>query len=293
MTNDQHIPAAQYLRMSTEHQRYSLDNQFEGIQRYAESHGFEVVHTYSDGAKSGVALKRRTGLRQLLQDVICGSPSYRAILVYDVSRWGRFQDTDESAHYEFVCKSAGVPVHYCAESFANDGSLSSLIMKALKRTMAGEYSRELGTKVLAGQQRLAALGFKQGGTPGYALGRMLISADGQANKYYWLESVKASRPIELSSFRVQPKKYRSFGIFTRCCCLKICRSTLSPRSSTEEVLAIIDSHDGLTTQSLRFYRTRSTPDFMSTAAPPVGFTQLRSDAQDQNGFSPQRHSSLS
>ena len=182
MTNDQHIPAAQYLRMSTEHQRYSLDNQFEGIQRYAESHGFKVVHTYSDGAKSGVALKRRTGLRQLLQDVICGSPAYRAILVYDVSRWGRFQDTDESAHYEFVCKSAGVPVHYCAESFANDGSLSSLIMKALKRTMAGEYSRELGTKVLAGQQRLAGLGFKQGGTPGYALGRMLISADGQAKQ---------------------------------------------------------------------------------------------------------------
>ena len=32
--------------------------------------------------------------------------------------------------------------------FANDGSLSSLIMKALKRTMAGEYSRELGVKVL-------------------------------------------------------------------------------------------------------------------------------------------------
>jgi hypothetical protein len=31
------------------------------------------------------------------------------------SRWGRFQDADESAHYEFLCKSAGIPVHYCAE----------------------------------------------------------------------------------------------------------------------------------------------------------------------------------
>jgi DNA invertase Pin-like site-specific DNA recombinase len=172
------VPAAQYLRMSTEHQQYSLENQSAAIQKYAESHGFNVVVTYSDAAKSGLVLKRRTGLRQLLQDVPAGSVPYRAILVYDVSRWGRFQDTDESAHYEFLCKSAGVPVHYCAETFANDGTLPNLIMKALKRTMAGEYSRELGVKVLAGQKRLAGLGFKQGGMPGYGLRRMLVSATG-------------------------------------------------------------------------------------------------------------------
>jgi len=140
------VPAAQYLRMATEHQQYSLENQSTAIQKYADAHGFEIVRTYSDVAKSGVALKRRAGLRQLLQDVVSGNTGFRAILVYDVSRWGRFQDTDESAHYEFVCKSAGVPVHYCAETFANDGSLPSLIMKALKRTMAGELvARHLKT----------------------------------------------------------------------------------------------------------------------------------------------------
>lgn len=171
------IPAAQYLRMSTEHQQYSLANQSAAIQKYAESLGFEVVRTYSDAAKSGLVLRRRPGLRQLLQDVVAGTANYRVILVYDVSRWGRFQDTDESAHYEFVCKSSGVPVHFCAETFANDGSLPSLIMKALKRTMAGEYSRELGVKVLAGQRRLARLGFKQGGRPGYGLRRLLVSPD--------------------------------------------------------------------------------------------------------------------
>ena len=173
------VPAAQYLRMSTEHQQYSLDNQATAIKNYATRYGFKIVQTYSDAAKSGVALKRRAGLRQLLQDAVAGKAAYRAILVYDVSRWGRFQDTDESAHYEFVCKSAGVPVHYCAETFTNDCSLPSLIMKALKRTMAGEYSRELGVKVLAGQQRLARLGFKQGGMPGYGLRRLLVSSDGQ------------------------------------------------------------------------------------------------------------------
>jgi len=178
MATNQLIPVAQYLRMSTEHQQYSLDNQSMDIQEYAESHSFEVVRTYSDTAKSGLVLKRRTGLQQLLQDVVGGNSGYRAILVYDVSRWGRFQDTDESAHYEFLCKSAGVPVHYCAETFANDGTLPSLIMKALKRTMAGEYSRDLGVRTFAGQKRLTLLGFKAGGIPGYGLRRMLVSSSG-------------------------------------------------------------------------------------------------------------------
>jgi DNA invertase Pin-like site-specific DNA recombinase len=172
------VPAALYLRMSTEHQQYSLENQSMAIRKYADSRGFEVIQTYSDAARSGLVLNRRVGLRQLLQDVVAGNAPYRVILVYDVSRWGRFQDTDESAHYEFLCKSAGIPVHYCAETFTNDGSLPSLIMKALKRTMAGEYSRELGVKVLAGQKRLACLGFKQGGVPGFGLRRMLVSAAG-------------------------------------------------------------------------------------------------------------------
>jgi DNA invertase Pin-like site-specific DNA recombinase len=182
MTNIQSIPAAQYLRMSTEHQQYSLDNQSNAIQRYAEPNRLDVVRTYHDAAKSGVVLRHRAGLRQLLEDVVGGAPGYQAILVYDVSRWGRFQDMDESAHYEFLCKSAGVPVHYCAETFANDGTLPSLIMKALKRTMAGEYSRELGVKVLAGQKRLAGLGFKQGGLPGYGLRRMLVSPSGNGKQ---------------------------------------------------------------------------------------------------------------
>jgi DNA invertase Pin-like site-specific DNA recombinase len=179
MPADPFIPAAQYVRMSTEHQQYSLHNQQIAIQAYASEHGFSIVRTYTDGAKSGVVLKYREGLRQLLQDVMNGNCGYRAILVYDISRWGRFQDADEAAHYEFLCKSTGVPIHYCAEIFVNDGALPNMLMKALKRTMAGEYSRELGVKVLAGLRRLAQLGFKQGGCPGYGLRRMLVSAAGE------------------------------------------------------------------------------------------------------------------
>jgi DNA invertase Pin-like site-specific DNA recombinase len=165
--------------MSTEDQQYSIANQEAAIQAYAKSHGYFVVLTYADAGKSGIAIKHRKELRRLLSDVMSGSAQYKAILVYDVSRWGRFQDVDEAAHYEFLCKSAGVPVRYCAEQFENDGSLHSSMMKALKRTMAAEYSRELGIKVSAGQRRLALLGFRVVGKAGYGLRRMMVSPDGR------------------------------------------------------------------------------------------------------------------
>lgn len=175
---DMLVPAAQYLRMSTDRQEYSIDNQTDAIQQYASIHGFHVIRTYSDAGRSGVSLRRRNGLKQLLADVVGGQVPFRVILVYDVSRWGRFQDLDEAAHYEYLCKSAGVPVHYCGESFKNDQSLSDLIMKALKRTMACEYSRELGNKVQAGLRRIASLGYKAGGSALYGLRRQLLNSDG-------------------------------------------------------------------------------------------------------------------
>jgi DNA invertase Pin-like site-specific DNA recombinase len=100
-------------------------------------------------------------------------------LVYDISRWGRFQDADESAYYEYICKRAGISVEYCAEQFENDGSPVSTIVKGVKRAMAGEYSRELSQKVFAGQCRLIELGYRQGGPPGFGLRRMLIDETGR------------------------------------------------------------------------------------------------------------------
>jgi DNA invertase Pin-like site-specific DNA recombinase len=138
----------------------------------------EIIRTYSDAGKSGLNLAGRSGLQELLRDVETGQARFEVILVYDVSRWGRFQDADESAYYEYICKRANVKIHYCAEQFENDGSLSSSLIKTMKRTMAGEYSRELSVKVFAGQCRLIELGFRQGGNAGYGLRRQLIDRDG-------------------------------------------------------------------------------------------------------------------
>lgn len=176
------IPAAQYLRMSTQHQHYSFESQTETIEAYARCHGFYIARTYSDAGRSGLRFKDRPELMRLLTDVTSGEATFKAVLVYDVSRWGRFQDCDEAAHYEFLCRSAEVPVHYCAETFLNDNTLTSSMLKALKRTMAAEYSREMGRRVFVGQKRGAELGLRQGGTPGYGLRRLMICPQGQPKR---------------------------------------------------------------------------------------------------------------
>jgi DNA invertase Pin-like site-specific DNA recombinase len=174
------IRAAQYVRMSTEHQKYSTENQADVIATYAVQRGFEIVRTYEDSGKSGLRIDGRRSLQQLIADVSGGVADFAAILVYDVSRWGRFQDADEPAHYEFLCRGAGIEIHYCAEQFENDGSIGATLIKSLKRAMAGEYSRELSVKVFNGQCRLIGLGFRQGGPAGYGLRRQLVDERGIA-----------------------------------------------------------------------------------------------------------------
>jgi len=87
--------------MSTEHQQYSTENQADKIREYASRRHIEIIRTYTDAGKSGLRIDGREALQQLLRDVESDERDFEMILVYDVSRWGRFQDADESAYYEY------------------------------------------------------------------------------------------------------------------------------------------------------------------------------------------------
>jgi DNA invertase Pin-like site-specific DNA recombinase len=182
MDHDKSAPplfqAAQYLRMSTENQCYSLSGQAEAIATYARTRGLAVVKTYTDAGKSGLSLKGREGLRQLLADVAAGTQEFSDILVLDVSRWGRFQDPDEAGHYEYLCRVAGYRVHYCAEEFGQEDSIAGSIIKHVKRIMAGEYVRELSARIKFAKRRRARLGHRVGACVGYGLRRQATHQSG-------------------------------------------------------------------------------------------------------------------
>jgi DNA invertase Pin-like site-specific DNA recombinase len=173
------ICVAEYIRMSTERQAYSIESQQIAIATYAAAHKIKIVRSYIDPGKSGLRIEHRHALRQLIDDVQNGRMNFGAILVYDVSRWGRFQDIDESAYYEFICKRAGVPILYCAEQFENNNSSVAQLIKGLKRVMAGEFSRELSVKVFDAQKRVIERGRHRGGNPAYGLRRLQVDEQGR------------------------------------------------------------------------------------------------------------------
>ena len=170
-------PAAQYIRMSTDKQDLSPAIQQEAIQSYAEANDLEIVARYKDEGRSGLNLANRPGLKQLLDDVVNG-PNFQVVLVFDVSRWGRFQNPDASAYYDYQCGLHGVQVIYVAETFGAELSPMSALVKSMKRVMAAEYSRDLAWKCRAGQQRVLTMGFEMGQLPCIGYRRHSISADG-------------------------------------------------------------------------------------------------------------------
>jgi DNA invertase Pin-like site-specific DNA recombinase len=189
--------AVQYVRMSTDLQRDSPANQKEVLAQYAARNDIRIARTYEDYGKSGLSMRNRPALARLLHDVLDENRIFSILLVYDISRWGRFQDVDESAHYEYICRRAGVRVIYCTEPFENDNSASSNILKTLKRAMAGEYSRELSSKVFLGQCRGTRDGFRQGAAAGYALQRVLVDCDGNVKGLFATANGRTFKAIML------------------------------------------------------------------------------------------------
>lgn len=172
------IRAVMYVRMSTESQDYSTDHQRARIREYAVTRNIEIIREYVDDGKSGLDIRRRSALLALMRDVQSAEPDFNQILVFDISRWGRFQDIDEAAYHEHTCRRAGIEVIYCGERFADDAGPYAALLKSMKRVMAAEYSRDLSEKVFAAQARFIAMGFKQGGHAGYGLRRLALKACG-------------------------------------------------------------------------------------------------------------------
>lgn len=176
--SDSHIHrrrrAAAYVRMSTDHQELSIGLQMTAIQAYADAQDMELVAVYEDAAKSGLEIKNRAGMKRLLRDVMEEPRTFDVVLVYDVSRWGRFQDIDAAAYYEYTCRMHGAAVIYVKEMFGTAHDPMTALLKTLKRAMAAEYARELGVKCRDGQDRAIQLGFQVGPLPLIGLTRVAV-----------------------------------------------------------------------------------------------------------------------
>lgn len=170
---------AYYRHSAEDKQENSVPIQREHIQKFAQEHHIEVIHEEADEGETGL-LASRPGFTRIFDDWILRpqAPAFDFVLVYDVSRWGRFQDQDEAAYYEFLCRKQGKRVIYVAHGFPNtEHQLIAHLQTSIERYMAAEYSRQLSDKVFRGCVKVSQAGYSAGGTACYGMGRLLLDVE--------------------------------------------------------------------------------------------------------------------
>lgn len=169
--------AAGYYRHSAEDkQENSVPIQREHAQKFASENSIQIIHEEKDEGKSGLSAAR-PGFERLFQNWVLNpeAPHLDYILVYDVTRWGRFQDPDEAAYWEMQCKKRGIHVIYVSRGFPKEEErLLSSLETSIGRYMAAEYSRQLSNKVFHGSIKVAEQGYSAGGKAPYGLTRILL-----------------------------------------------------------------------------------------------------------------------
>ena len=172
-----HLKGAMYIRMSTELQVESPENQERAIRTYAAQYGIEIVKTYVDPGVSGIT-ERREEFQALIDDVEQGRNVYTIVLYLDASRWGRFLDSREAEYHRMRLERKNVVCQSCEKPLTLTNNIADRIMTLFQDESASDYCRQLSQKVWAGQCNLVAKGFRQGGVAGFGLRRMLLDETG-------------------------------------------------------------------------------------------------------------------
>jgi DNA invertase Pin-like site-specific DNA recombinase len=169
--------AVSYYRHSAEDkQENSVLIQREKAEQFARQYQIDIIHEEADEGKSGLNANR-PGFDKLINHYVLSpeAPDFNYILVYDVSRWGRFQDPDEAAYYEMLCKKRGKKVIYISRGFPREEErLLTTLQTPIERYMAAEYSRQLSEKVFNGCVKVSQQGYSAGGTAPYGMVRLLL-----------------------------------------------------------------------------------------------------------------------
>ncbi len=169
------LRAVAYYRHSAEiGQENSVEIQQDNVVAFAKKHEIEIIHEFPDRGKSGLNAEGRPAFNEMMEWVRTRD-DFEIVLVLDVSRWGRFQDTDLSAHYESLCTQHHKQVVYTSIGFGRDEDrLINQLRKSIDRYQSAEYSRTLSKKVFEGAAKVARQGYRPGGAPPYAFHRMML-----------------------------------------------------------------------------------------------------------------------
>jgi len=190
--------AVAYCRVSTDKQEQSIPNQKAVVQRYAKENGYEIIKYFIDDAISGTDTKARKAFLDMISEGTGRNCPFSVILCLDCSRWSR-GEPDEAAFWEWSLKKRGIKVLFVAEPMANDGSIGDKLIKAIKRAMAEEFSKEQAKKTIRGSITYTKLGYSVGGCPPYGYDRLLVDKNGKP--------IKVLKPGQRKSEKTEHVRY--------------------------------------------------------------------------------------
>ena len=166
---------AYYRHSAQDRQENSVEIQQDQVRQFAQEHDIEIVREFADRGKSGLSAEGRDAFNEMIAEYVQGGrEAFDYVLVLDVSRWGRYQDTDLSAYFTGLCANHGKQVVFTTIGFGEKNDLLHGLHLSIERYRAASYSRELSTKVFKGCAKIASQGFRAGGTPPYGFHRLLL-----------------------------------------------------------------------------------------------------------------------
>lgn len=134
----------------------SIEGQVADCTSFATANNLVVVGVYADKHVSGTSIEGRTEFLRMMDDAKKGL--FQNVIVWKVDRFGR--DRRDIAIYKHQLKSAGVTLHYAAESIPEGPE--GILLESLMEGLAEYYSADLRQKVERGMKE----SLKKGQYPG-------------------------------------------------------------------------------------------------------------------------------
>ncbi|UCB56734.1 MAG: recombinase family protein [Candidatus Omnitrophota bacterium] len=163
--------AIAYLRKSTDLQEASLEQQREKILLFAEEHSIKVIEFFAEEA-CGENVEGRPQFRRMI-DCCKGQDNFQYVFVYDISRWGRFENPKEAVYWEVEIEKAGKKLVFVSEGFKED-NIGTSITNFVKSAEASEYLKNIRRQTTRGMIYNAKQGFWMGGRPPYGYDRAIV-----------------------------------------------------------------------------------------------------------------------
>ena len=179
-----------YTRCSKETQDLSLAEQDAGIGAVRQAAGLsDVLAKCEDDARRGHD-ESRPGLRAVLSYVkahpnpVRNNSDFIPILVYDLARFGRFDDPKKIFAYFVEVERYGYEFYSVTENIRSRGNIADFVQAIVKSEQAYDYSVTLSRYGLRTGCSLAEKGWWPGGAAPYGFDRMTYGPDGKPKYRY-------------------------------------------------------------------------------------------------------------